>query len=68
MLITRDMGTVLPDTTMSSPVYFDTTKFPMKLHGCCEPFRRVPKDVAEATSECVSRLSKVSAGGRVRIH
>ena len=66
MIITRHMGTVLPDTTMSSPVYLDVRNKPFSLHGFCEPFRRVPRDVAEATSECVARLSKVSAGGRVR--
>ena len=66
MIITREMGTVLSDTTMSSPVYLDVRNAPFKLYGFCEPYRRVPKDVADATSECVSRLSKVSAGGRVR--
>lgn len=66
MIITREMGTVLRDTTMESPVYIDVRKAPMTLHGFSEPFRRVPKDVADATSECVSRLSAVTAGGRVR--
>ena len=66
MIITREMGTALLDTTMSSPVYIDVRKAPMTLHGFSEPFRRVPHDVADATSECVSGLSKVSAGGRVR--
>ena len=66
MIITREMGTRLPDTTMQSPVYFDVKSAPLKLYGFCEPFRRVPRDVAVATSECVSRLSAVSAGGRVR--
>ena len=31
-----------------------------------EPFRRLPKDVAEATSEGVAALSLNTAGGRVR--
>ena len=39
---------------------------PFSLHGFSEPFRRVPEAIAEATSECVSRLAAVSAGGSVR--
>ena len=66
MIITRDMGTILPDTTMSSPVYLNVKNAPFSLHGFSEPFRRVPKAVADATSECVSQLSKVTAGGRIR--
>ncbi len=66
MIITRDMSTVLHDTTMSTPVYLDVKKEPFSLHGLCEPFRRVPKDIADATSECVSRLSMITAGGRIR--
>lgn len=66
MVITREMGTILHDTTMESPVYIDVRKEPMMLHGFSEPFRRVPKDVADRTSETVSRLSCVTAGGRVR--
>ena len=65
MKVTRELGKVLTDTTMSSPVYLDITKEPFKLHGFCEPFRRVPKEVADATSEGVSRLACCSAGGRV---
>ena len=60
------MGTILPDTTMSSPVYLNVKNAPFSLHGFSEPFRRVPKAVADATSECVSQLSKVTAGGRIR--
>lgn len=66
MIITREMGTCLTDTTMESPVYLDVKNAPFRLYGFCEPFRRVPRDVAAATSECVSRLSAASAGGRVR--
>lgn len=66
MIITREMGTTLPDTTMDAPVYLDVKNAPFSLHGFCEPFRRVPKKVADATSECVSRLSRVTAGGRIR--
>ncbi len=66
MIVTREMGTVLPDTTMSSPVYLDVRKEPFRLCGFSEPFRRLPVDVAEATSERVAVLAGVSAGGRVR--
>ena len=66
MIITREMGTILPDTTMSSPVYIDARTAPITLHGFCESFRRVPAEVARATSEGVSQLSTISAGGRIR--
>jgi hypothetical protein len=66
MIVKREMGTKLPDTTMSSPVYIDVRKEPISLHGFCEPFRRVPKDVASAASEGVASLSTVSTGGRIR--
>ena len=65
MKITKNDGAVLSDTTMPSNVYMDVTKEPFKLHGFCEPFRRVPKDIADVTSKAVSRLSCFSAGGRV---
>ena len=49
MIITKEIGTRLPDTTMSSPVYIDVRTAPISLHGFCEPFRRVSEDVAKAT-------------------
>ena len=66
MIITREMGTMLPDTTMSRPVYIDARKEPISLHGFYEPYRRLPEDVAKATSEGVACLSLVSTGGRIR--
>ena len=54
MKITKNDGAVLSDTTMPSNVYMDVTKEPFKLHGFCEPFRRVPKDIADVTSKAVS--------------
>ncbi|MBR7161243.1 MAG: hypothetical protein IKD07_02385 [Clostridia bacterium] len=66
MIVTREMGTRLPDTTMSSPVYVDAKKEPISLHGFCEPYRRVPADVAKATGEGLARLSAMSPGGRIR--
>lgn len=52
-------------------VWYDARKAPFSLHGFHEPkteptFRRVPKEVADATSEGVSGLGGMSAGGRVR--
>lgn len=52
-------------------VWYDVRTAPFSLHGFYEPltepyFRRVPSDVADATSEGVSKLSRESAGGRVR--
>lgn len=66
MIITRDMGTVLPKTTMSAPVYMDAKKAPFKLYGMAEPYIRLPESVAGATSADVLRLHKNSAGMRVR--
>ena len=66
MIVTREMGTKLPDTTMSRPVYIDAKKEPISLHGFYEPYRRLPEDVATATSEGVAHLSTMSPGGRIR--
>lgn len=62
-----------PRTMMgdSEVVWHDVRQAPFSLHGLYEPettpfFHRLPLDVAEATSEGVNRLSRESAGGRVR--
>ena len=53
-------------------VWHDVHDAPFSLHGfCCpqvkgEAFRRIPHDLAAATSAGVERLSKHTAGGRVR--
>ncbi len=52
-------------------VWRDVRREPFALHGFYEPlteeiFRRVPVDVAEATSPSVAKLAQESAGGRVR--
>jgi len=52
-------------------VWRDVRQAPFSLHGFYEPltepiFRRVPTDVAEATSKSVAKLCQESAGGRVR--
>ena len=66
MIVTKEIGTPMNDTTMSAPVYVDTRKAPFSLHGFSSAFRRVPEDVASASSEVIERLSKATAGGRVR--
>ena len=51
--------------------WYDVKKAPFSLHGFYNPetepfFRRLPPDVAAKTSTAVDRLSRESAGGRVR--
>lgn len=51
--------------------WYDVRRAPFSLHGFYNPetepfFRRLPPDVAEQTSVAVDRLSRESAGGRVR--
>lgn len=51
--------------------WYDVKQAPFSLHGFHDPytapyFGRVPADVAAATSEGVDKLSRESAGGRVR--
>ena len=67
MKVMREMGTVLSDTTMRSPVYLDVRTTPgFKLYGYCEPFRRVPEEVAKQTSATVTRLHTMGPSARVR--
>jgi hypothetical protein len=52
-------------------VWHDVRQQPFSLHGFYEPltepyFRRMPDDVAKATSPAVDKLCRESAGGRVR--
>ena len=53
--------------------YYDPTKPPFRLMGVMPPdpatgdiYRRLPKEVADATNEGVSWLSTFTAGGRIR--
>lgn len=51
--------------------FFDVRKPPFELYGFYDPlgqpyFRRLPEDVAEATSPGVAKLCREAAGGRVR--
>ncbi|MBQ9116810.1 MAG: hypothetical protein IJY04_07275 [Clostridia bacterium] len=64
MLVSSSIGDV-------DVVWRDVRKAPFELHGFCEAeglpyFHRVPAEVAKATSEGVDKLSRESAGGRVR--
>jgi len=52
-------------------VWYDIKKAPFSLHGFYNPdtepfYRRLPADVAANTSAAVDKLSRESAGGRVR--
>lgn len=66
MTVTREMGTVLPDTSMTSPVYIDARKEPFVLSGFYAPYTRMPLDVAEKVSKDVYRISQMTPGCRVR--
>lgn len=52
-------------------VWHDIKKAPFSLHGFYSPetepfYRRLPSDVAKSTGDAVDKLSRESAGGRVR--
>ena len=52
-------------------VWHDIKQAPFSLHGFYNPktepfFRRLPQDIAQKTSAAVDKLSRESAGGRVR--
>ncbi|MBQ9510251.1 MAG: hypothetical protein IJR55_00905 [Clostridia bacterium] len=68
MKITKEMGVILPDTTITAgePIFLDVTKKPFELYGFAKNFRRLPDDVAEATSVDVERISRYSPGCRLR--
>ena len=64
MLVSGTIGDV-------SVLWREVRREPFSLHGFYRPaedeiYRRVPKEVAEATSPEVARLSRESAGGRAR--
>lgn len=62
------------DTTFIAPQdveWFSVREFPFSVHGVFYSedeglYRRLPKEIAEATNEGVAHLSKHTAGGRVR--
>ena len=70
--INIDKNMVVSTTIGNAEVIWrDVRQQPFALHGFYEPlsepfFRRLPEDVASATSEGVKYLSRESAGGRVR--
>lgn len=64
---------MLVETTLTEPdlCFYDVRQAPFRLYGFYEPtaqehFLRLPEDVARATSEGVARLSRQTAGGRLR--
>lgn len=64
---------VLFDTQIDEPdiKFYNVREKPFELYGFCDPendtiFRRLPADVAEATSDGVKRLARETAGGRLR--
>ena len=70
--INIDKNMIVERTVGDIPVVWrDAREEPFSIHGLYEPksepyFHRLPFDVAEATSEGVDKLSRESAGGRVR--
>lgn len=70
--IELDKNMTVSTTVGDEPVvWYDVKKAPFTLHGFHDPlntpyYRRVPADVAAATSEGVDKLCRESAGGRVR--
>lgn len=68
MTITKDIG-LKPERqsmTVGNPIYIDAAKAPFSIHGLCEPYRRVPVEVAKNTSAAVEHLGAMTAGARVR--
>ncbi|HHT54241.1 MAG TPA: hypothetical protein GX011_04820 [Clostridiales bacterium] len=64
---------MLVETSIKEPdvAFFDVRKPPFELYGFYDPhgqeyFRRLPQEVAEATSQGVAKLARESTGGRVR--
>lgn len=66
MIVTKAIGTDLPKTSMSSPVYVNIKQEPFKIYGVKEYFRRLPRSVAENCREGVQRLYENTTGVRVR--
>ena len=66
MIVSRDKGTVIEKTSMSSPVYLNVKNEPFKIYGVKEYFRRVPKSVTLECREGVERFASNTTGVRVR--
>ena len=68
-----DKNFQLPEMDVTDIEWFDCTDTPFSLHGIFYDdkiggFLRLPKDIADATSQGVSYLSLYTAGGRVRFN
>lgn len=64
---------MIVETNIAEPdiKFYDVRRAPFELYGFYDPqnsdvFRRIPEEVAAATSNGVKRLARESAGGRVR--
>lgn len=68
MKITKEMGVVMPDTTITAgdPIFLDVKNPPFELYGFCDGYSRLPRSVADATSAKVSLISRYSCGCRLR--
>ena len=68
MKITKEMG-ITPSATIFTtrePVFLDVTKEPFALYGFAKKFRRLPDEIAEAVNSEAERMSRYSAGCRIR--
>ena len=68
MIITKEMA-VNPGPTIfttRAPVFLDATKAPFEVYGFAKKFRRLPDEVAEAANDEAKRMSRYSAGCRIR--
>jgi len=66
-----DRNFALPNVSKEGMTLYSVRRPPFRLHGLCHPedggpFRRLPQEVAEATSEGVAWLAGNTAGGRLR--
>ncbi len=66
-----DFAFSAPNILSFSPTVYDARRAPFRLHGLYRPdegglFRRMPREVAEATNEGVKLLYTNTAGARVR--
>ncbi len=67
-LLDKNFALAVP-TDKENTVYYDAKNKPISLYGVWHDgvgYRRLPADIAHATSESVEQLCKQTAGGRVR--
>ena len=66
MIVTREKGAKLSNTSMPSAVYINVKTEPFRIYGLRADLGRMPKNAAEACSEGVAKLACNTTGGRVR--